>query len=60
MVPLNAANLRPAGACIGGSGCGPPRGETEEELTENLRDIYAELTSGNIPGVRRVAELHIA
>jgi len=36
------------------------QGETEEELRENLRDIYAELTSGNIPGVRRVAELHIA
>lgn len=36
------------------------QGETEEELKENLKDIYAELTSGNIPGVRRVAELHIA
>ncbi len=36
------------------------QGETFEELQENLKDIYAELTSGNIPGVRRVAELHIA
>ena len=36
------------------------QGETLEELQENLKDIYAELTSGNIPGVRRVAELHIA
>ncbi len=36
------------------------QGETQEELQENLRDIYAELTSGKIPGVRRVAELHIA
>jgi predicted RNase H-like HicB family nuclease len=36
------------------------QGETEEELQENLKDIYTELTSGNIPGVRRVAELHIA
>ena len=34
--------------------------ETLEELQENLKDIYAELTSGNIPGVRRVAELNIA
>jgi predicted RNase H-like HicB family nuclease len=34
--------------------------ETLEELQENLRDIHTELTSGNIPGVRRVAELHIA
>ena len=36
------------------------QGETQEELQENLKDIYAELTSGSIPGVRRVAELHIA
>jgi predicted RNase H-like HicB family nuclease len=36
------------------------QGETQEELRENLKDIYAELTSGNIPGVRRAAELHIA
>jgi predicted RNase H-like HicB family nuclease len=36
------------------------QGENREELQENLKDIYAELTSGNIPGVRRVAELHIA
>jgi predicted RNase H-like HicB family nuclease len=36
------------------------QGETQEELQENLKDIHAELTSGNIPGVRRVAELHIA
>jgi predicted RNase H-like HicB family nuclease len=34
--------------------------ETLEELQENLKDIYAELTSGKIPGVRRVAELNIA
>jgi predicted RNase H-like HicB family nuclease len=36
------------------------QGETLKELQENLKDIYTELTSGNIPGVRRVAELHIA
>ncbi len=35
------------------------QGETLEELQENLRDIYEELTSGNIPGVRRVAELQM-
>ncbi len=34
-------------------------GKTLEELQENLKDIYAELTSGRIPGVRRVAELSI-
>jgi predicted RNase H-like HicB family nuclease len=36
------------------------QGATEEELRENLRDIYEELTSGRIPGVRRVAELQVA
>jgi predicted RNase H-like HicB family nuclease len=36
------------------------QGETIDELQENLRDIYRELTSGNIPCVRRVAELELA
>ena len=36
------------------------QGATHEELQENLRDIYEELTSGRIPGVRRVAELQVA
>ncbi len=36
------------------------QGETMEELEENLKDIYQELTSGNIPFVRRVAELEVA
>jgi predicted RNase H-like HicB family nuclease len=36
------------------------QGTTQEELQENLRDIYEELTSGRIPGVRRVAELQVA
>lgn len=31
-----------------------------EELKENLLDIYHELTSGNIPGIRKVAELEVA
>ena len=36
------------------------QGESEEELRENLIDIYRELTSGTIPNVRRVAELDIS
>lgn len=36
------------------------QGETLEELKENLRDIYKEITSGAIPHVRRVAELELA
>ena len=36
------------------------QGKTLEELQENLKDIYEEVTSGNIPHVRHVAELHFA
>ena len=36
------------------------QGTTQDDLQENLRDIYEELTSGRIPGVRRVAELQVA
>lgn len=35
------------------------QGETVEELKENLRDLYRDLTSGKIPGIRRVAELPV-
>lgn len=28
-----------------------------EELQSNLRDLYRDLTSGEIPGVRKLAEL---
>ena len=36
------------------------QGESLDELTENVRDLYEELTSGRIPAVRRVGELTIA
>jgi len=36
------------------------QGQTTDELQENLKDLYEELTSGRILGVRRVAELRIA
>ncbi len=35
------------------------QGESKEELEENLKDIYSELTSDTIPCVRKVAELEI-
>lgn len=35
------------------------QGETLEDLKENLRDIYADLTSGGIPCVHRVGELAV-
>jgi predicted RNase H-like HicB family nuclease len=36
------------------------QGESIEELEDNLRDIFKELTSGNIPCVRKVAELQVS
>lgn len=35
------------------------QGETEEELRDNLLDIYSELASGTIPSIRKVAELEV-
>jgi hypothetical protein len=35
------------------------QGESLAELEENLRDLYRDLTSGEVPGVRRIAELSI-
>jgi hypothetical protein len=35
------------------------QGETLEELQENPRDLYSDLISGKIPGIRRVAELAV-
>jgi len=36
------------------------QGETLDELKENLRDIYNDLTDGYIPFVRHVAKLEIS
>ncbi len=33
------------------------QGETLAELEDNLRDLYRDLTGGEISGIRRVAEL---
>jgi predicted RNase H-like HicB family nuclease len=35
------------------------QGESLEELRENLLDLYKDLTSGEIPGIRRVAEMTV-
>ena len=35
------------------------QGESRMELEENLRDLYKDLTSGEIPGIRKVAELSV-
>jgi len=36
------------------------QGETLDKLKKNLFDIFKELTSGEIPAVRKTAELHIS
>ena len=35
------------------------QGESLEELRQMLRDLFRDLTSGEIPGVRRAAELPV-
>jgi predicted RNase H-like HicB family nuclease len=35
------------------------QGESLAELEESLRDLYQDLTSGEIPGVWKVAELSV-
>jgi len=35
------------------------QGETLDELKDNLRDLYRDLNSGELPGIRRVAELTV-
>jgi len=35
------------------------QGESLSELAENLRDLYRDLRSGEIPGVRSIAELAV-
>jgi hypothetical protein len=36
------------------------QGITFEELKDNLKDLYRDLTSGVIPSVRKAAELEVA
>jgi predicted RNase H-like HicB family nuclease len=36
------------------------QGETLDDLQEHLRDLYKDVTSGQIPGVRKVGELEVA
>ena len=36
------------------------QGETLDDLREHLKDLYVDLTSGEIPGVRRAEELIIS
>lgn len=36
------------------------QGAAEAELKESLIDIYRELTGGQIPNIRRVAELEVS
>ena len=36
------------------------QGKTQAELRENLLDLYKDLSSGAVSGVRRVAELEVS
>jgi predicted RNase H-like HicB family nuclease len=36
------------------------QGESLEDLQEHLKDLYRDLSEGEIPGIRRVAELTLS
>ena len=36
------------------------QGETRDDLKDHLKDLYEDLTSGQIPGIRKVEELVIS
>ena len=36
------------------------QGETLDDLKDHLRDLYADVTSGQLPGIRRVDDLVVA
>ena len=36
------------------------QGASLNELQENLRDIYLDITRGHVPGVRRMAQLRVS
>lgn len=36
------------------------QGETLEDLKEHLRDLFHDISSGEIPGLRKVGELDVA
>jgi len=36
------------------------QGETLDDLREHLRDLYGDLTSGAVPGIRKVEEIVIS
>jgi predicted RNase H-like HicB family nuclease len=36
------------------------QGETLEDLKEHLKDLYRDITGGQIPGIRKVGELVVS
>ncbi len=36
------------------------QGDSLDDLKEHLKDLYGELNSGHIPGIRRVVELSLS
>ncbi|MCY4014924.1 MAG: type II toxin-antitoxin system HicB family antitoxin [Gammaproteobacteria bacterium] len=36
------------------------QGDSLDDLHDHLRDLYADITSGTLPGLRKVAELAVA
>jgi len=36
------------------------QGETLEDLREHLKDLYQDVTTGSIPGIRKVEEMEVS
>ena len=36
------------------------QGDSLEDLSEHLKDLYTDLTGGEIPGIRRIGELSVS
>jgi hypothetical protein len=36
------------------------QGESLDDLVEHLKDLYLDMTSGQIPGIRRIGELTVS
>jgi len=36
------------------------QGETLDDLVDHLKDLYLDLTSGQLPGIRRIGELTVS
>ena len=62
MSAMDSQNTSPGRTKVSGSAIYPDywiQGQSIEDLESHLRDLYQDLTSGEIPGVRKLADLSL-